>query len=86
MESSGVLTKDVKVPRSQGGARGYLFFQHTFSVGSRELRGHDGRVVGAGCDSCVGAVHAGYVCAMHPCCFVRCTRISASKNQQTTAC
>jgi hypothetical protein len=27
---SGVLNKNVKVPRSQGGARGYLFFQHLF--------------------------------------------------------
>jgi hypothetical protein len=32
-----------------------------------------------------GVVHAGFVCAVHPCCFVRLTCISALKNQQTTA-
>jgi hypothetical protein len=32
-----------------------------------------------------GVVHAGCVCAAHPCCFVRLTRISATKNRQTTA-
>jgi hypothetical protein len=32
-----------------------------------------------------GVVCAGCVCAASPCCFVRLTRISAPKNQQTTA-
>jgi hypothetical protein len=32
-----------------------------------------------------GVVHAGFVCAAHPCCFVRLTCISAPKNQQTMA-
>jgi hypothetical protein len=32
-----------------------------------------------------GVVHAGCVCAAHPCCFVRLTRISAPKIQQSTA-
>jgi hypothetical protein len=32
-----------------------------------------------------GVVHAGFVCAVCPCCFVRLTWISAPKNQQTTA-
>jgi hypothetical protein len=32
-----------------------------------------------------GVVHAGFVCAAHPCCFVRLSCIIAPKNQQTTA-
>ncbi len=32
-----------------------------------------------------GVVRAGCVCAAHPCCFVRLTRISASNIRQTTA-
>jgi hypothetical protein len=32
-----------------------------------------------------GVVHAGFVCAVRPCCFVRLMCINAPKNQQTTA-
>jgi hypothetical protein len=32
-----------------------------------------------------GVVHAGFVCAVCPCCFVRLACISAPKNQQTMA-